>query len=167
MNRGSTDAQQEVLDERIVNAMRHFNNELEPLLQALRQSPATTDSTAALGYNTELKALYINLSLKLHLFNYCESGFNIEAFNAGKKNFVPAAPPVNAYAGTQTTKKIDSPHPELYKQLRRLRDKICSEMDAPIYFVAGSATLDEMARYLPQSVHELTQINGFGKVKTT
>src|SRR3954470_15659501 len=30
---GSTDAQQEALDERIVNAMRHFNNELEPLLQ--------------------------------------------------------------------------------------------------------------------------------------
>jgi ATP-dependent DNA helicase RecQ len=100
------------------------------------------------------------------LFNYCETGFSIEAYNAGKKSFVPVALPVNAYAGTQTAKKIDSPHPELYKQLRRLRDKICSELDAPIYFVAGSVTLDEMARYLPQSAHELTQVSGFGKVKT-
>ncbi len=163
----SADAQQEALDERIVKALRHFDNELQPLLLTLRQSPATTDSKQiALAYNNELKALYIQLSLKLHLFNYCEAGFSIEAFNGGKQSFVPVALPVNAYAGTQTNKKIDSPHPELYKQLRRLRDKICADLDVPIYFVAGSVTLDEMARYLPQSAHELTQVSGFGKVKT-
>ncbi len=161
-----TAQQQEALDERIVKALRHFDDKLQAASQQLRQSPATTDSKQiALAYNSEIKSLYINFSLKLHLFNYCESGFNIEAYNEAKKSFVPVAVPVNAYAGTQT-KKVDSPHPELYKQLRQLRDKICSEMDVPIYFVAGSATLDEMARYLPQTVHELIQISGFGKVKT-
>jgi ATP-dependent DNA helicase RecQ len=53
----------------------------------------------------------------------------------------------------------------LYQQLRKLRDNICSKNNQPIYIVAGSATLNEMARYLPQSAEELIKIRGFGKVK--
>ncbi|MCB0739927.1 MAG: HRDC domain-containing protein, partial [Chitinophagaceae bacterium] len=59
----------------------------------------------------------------------------------------------------------DSPHPVLHQQLRKLRDKICAPKNLPIYIVAGSATLDEMARYLPQTTTELKKINGFGDVK--
>ena len=36
----------------------------------------------------------------------------------------------------------------------------------PIYLIAGSATIDEMARFLPQSNEELLLITGFGKAKT-
>jgi len=53
----------------------------------------------------------------------------------------------------------------LHQQLRKLRDSICSKKDLPIYMVAGSRTLDEMATYLPQTIDELEQISGFGKVK--
>jgi uncharacterized protein YpbB len=36
----------------------------------------------------------------------------------------------------------------------------------PVYMVANSASLDEMARYLPQTFDELNKITGFGKIKT-
>jgi ATP-dependent DNA helicase RecQ len=49
--------------------------------------------------------------------------------------------------------------------LRELRDTICSKKDLPIYIVAGSATLDEMARYIPQTLTELRKISGFGDAK--
>jgi len=35
----------------------------------------------------------------------------------------------------------------------------------PIYIVAGSSTIDEMARYLPQTLQELRKISGFGDAK--
>jgi ATP-dependent DNA helicase RecQ len=35
----------------------------------------------------------------------------------------------------------------------------------PIYIVAGSRTIDEMAEYLPQTLDELKKISGFGNVK--
>jgi ribonuclease D len=53
----------------------------------------------------------------------------------------------------------------LHKHLRQLRDEICEKNNLPIYIVANSATLDEMAMYLPQSPEELKKISGFGDAK--
>ena len=36
----------------------------------------------------------------------------------------------------------------------------------PIYIVAGSKTIDEMAQYLPLTLEELRRISGFGDAKT-
>ncbi len=73
---------------------------------------------------------------------------------------------MNAYAKTSSYTNKESPHPNLLKQLRKLRDEICDKNGMPIYIVAGTNTLDEMARYLPQTSEELLQISGFGKAKT-
>jgi len=35
----------------------------------------------------------------------------------------------------------------------------------PVFFVASTASIDEMAEYLPQNLDELVKINGFGKAK--
>ncbi len=53
----------------------------------------------------------------------------------------------------------------LHQQLRKVRETICAKKDLPIYIVAGSTTIDEMARYLPLSLTELRKISGFGDVK--
>jgi uncharacterized protein YpbB len=81
-----------------------------------------------------------------------------------KKEFVLPSFYVNAYAGA-STKKTDSPHPDLQAQLRKRREQICEKRDLPIYLVAGTATIDEMARYLPQTLEELKMITGFGDAK--
>lgn len=36
----------------------------------------------------------------------------------------------------------------------------------PIYIIAGTNTLDEMSRYLPQTLVEIRKISGFGDAKT-
>ena len=63
---------------------------------------------------------------------------------------------INAYAGAEQ-KRSEAAHPVLHQQLRKLRDSICSKKDLPIYMVAGSLTLNEMATYLPQTIDELEQ----------
>src|SRR5204862_5250225 len=57
-------------------------------------------------------------------------------------------------------------HPVLHQKLRKLRDSICSKADLPIYIIAGTNTLDEMSRYLPQTLVEVRKISGFGDAKT-
>jgi ribonuclease D len=71
---------------------------------------------------------------------------------------------INAYAAA-SREFIDSPHPVLNQQLRRLRDSICAKRDLPVYYVVTGRTLDEMACYLPQTLDELEKISGFGKAK--
>jgi hypothetical protein len=91
--------------------------------------------------------------------------FDIEAYHQKKKNFILPAFGVNVYAGS-TNLRSESPHPLLHQKLRKLRDNICSRADLPIYIVAGTNTLDEMVRYLPQNLSEIRKISGFGDAKT-
>ena len=72
---------------------------------------------------------------------------------------------MNVYAG-EAKERTESPHPVLHQRLRKLRDNICSKADLPIYIIAGTNTLDEMSRYLPQTLVEIRKISGFGDAKT-
>ncbi len=155
----------EAAQSRISSAVAHFIKEWESVYQTIPQSPAITDSKmVALAYNNELRALYHAISLRLVLLRSCTNGFNTEAYIKAKKNFSTSNVSLNAYAGTSET-KTESPHPDLYRQLRQLRDTICTELEVPIYMVCGSAALDEMSRFLPLTTAQLVQITGFGRVK--
>lgn len=154
-----------VIQERSAKAAVHFTGEINNILAFLQLSPAVTDSKLhAKEYNERLKDTFIQLSFT----KYMLTGFNGQPEPAEwlqrKKKFVAPSFTVNAYAGA-SQKQTSSPHPALYKQLKELRDTICSQKNLPVYLVAGSNTLDEMARYLPQSVEELGKISGFGEVK--
>lgn len=98
------------------------------------------------------------------MFEGMREGFDIDTFHQRKQKFVLPSFSVNAYAGVNKI-KTDSPHPVLHQQLRKMRDIICSRKDIPIYIVAGSNTIDEMAMYLPQTLSELRKISGFGDAK--
>jgi hypothetical protein len=153
------------LQERIKAASNYFAAELQFISQFIQQSPAVTDSRLhAKEYNELLKEVFAQLSMKKFLLEGCSGYFDIEAFHRRKKKFVLPLFTVNAYAGG-SQQRAESPNPVLHQQLRKLRDSICSKKDTPIYMVAGSRTIDEMAEYLPQVPDELMQISGFGKVK--
>jgi uncharacterized protein YpbB len=94
----------------------------------------------------------------------CEPNFSINNYYQQKKNFILPSFNVNAYA-TASAQKTESPHPQLHKQLRELRNKICEQKNIPVYYVASTATIDEMAEYLPQNLNELVKISGFGSAK--
>jgi ATP-dependent exoDNAse (exonuclease V) alpha subunit len=154
-----------LLQERIKAAAGYFITETGSLIQFIQQSPAVTDSRMhSKEYNESLREIFAQLAMKKFMFEGFKEGFNIDAFHQRKQRFVLPSISVNAYAGA-TQKRVDSPHPTLHQQLRKLRETICSRKDIPIYIVAGSNTIDEMAMYLPQTLPELRKISGFGDAK--
>ncbi|NOT50880.1 MAG: AAA family ATPase [Chitinophagaceae bacterium] len=154
-----------VLTERIQTAAGYFVNEIRSAIQFIQRSPAITDSRIhAKEYNETLKEVFTELAMKIFLLEGFAGKFDIGYYHNRKQKFVLPAISINAYAGA-SQKKQDSPHPILHQQLRKLRESICSRKDLPIYIVAGSTTIDEMARYLPQTLTELRNVSGFGDAK--
>jgi PIF1-like helicase/Helix-turn-helix domain/HRDC domain/Helicase len=153
------------LQERIKAAASYFVTELGSLIQFIQQSPAVTDSRLhSKEYNESIREVFAQLAMKKFMLEGFNGKFETETFHRRKQKFLLPSIAINAYAGA-SQKRIESPHPGLHQQLRKLRDSICSRKDVPIYIVAGSNTIDEMAMYLPQSLTELRKISGFGDAK--
>ncbi len=151
--------------ERTIKAASHFVQELDMLINNLKQSPAVTDSKLhAKEYNEAMKEIFGELSLKRFLLQGFNGRLEVEEWQMRRKNFVVPSFTINAYAGAGN-QRTDSPHPALHQRLRKLRDAICAPKNIPIYIVAGSKTIDEMAQYLPQTLTELRKISGFGDAK--
>ena len=153
------------LQDRIKAAAVFFSNQLVLLMARVLQSPSITDSRMqAKEYNELLNEVYMQLSQQNYLLQGFGGKFDMQSFHRRKRSFVAPSFSVNAYAGV-SDKKMELAHPVLYFQLKKLRDSICSKKNLPIYIVAGSKCLEEMARFLPLTTEELLQISGFGKAK--
>ena len=156
-----------VLQKRIKAGGTYFVNEQNRLLELIQKSPVVTDSRIhAKEFNDGLKEVFAQLSANKYMLDGFDGKFEMENYPRRKKNFVLPPFTVNVYAGV-AKQRIESPHPLLHQQLRKMRDSICTKKDLPIYIVAGTNTLDEMARYLPQTLTELRKISGFGDAKIT
>jgi hypothetical protein len=157
----------EALQKRIIAASNHFYTSLQNCRQQVNKCNAVTDSkTVATDGNKLLTVLYQTICLRAHLFDGCKNGFDVNNYLLQKRTFEKPYLSVNMYAGKSSYQKNDSPYPDLYKQLRNKRDELCEQKNLAVYMVANSSSLDEMAKYLPQTFDELNQISGFGKVKT-
>jgi hypothetical protein len=157
----------EALQKRLAAAASHFSIELENIKSEINKCPAETDSKIiATDFNKLLLELYAGVGLKLYLFNGCQKGFYVNNYLLHKRKYVKSVLLANAYAGKSVHIKTESPHPELYKLLRKKRDALCEEKNSPIYLIAGSITLEEMATYLPQTLEELNRVSGFGPAKS-
>ena len=155
-----------VLSERISAGSIYFLNEQNKLSESLIGCPVVTDSRLhAKEINEILKEIFSGVSIKKYLMEGISGSFDIEAYHKRKKDFIIPSFTVNVYAG-EAKQRSESPHPVLHQKLRKLRDNICSKANLPIYIVAGTNTLIEMARYLPLNLTELRKISGFGDAKT-
>jgi hypothetical protein len=158
-------AESPALQERLKAAASYFVQEIGLLIPFIQQSPAVTDSRLhSKEFNDCIREVFAQLALKKFILEGINGNFDMNEFHRRRQQFVVPALAVNAYAGA-SEKRAASPHPLLHQQLRKLRDSICLRKDLPIYIVAGTATIDEMARYLPQTLTELRKISGFGDAK--
>jgi len=165
-NREENSDTNKVLNERITAGVIYFLKEQHTLIASISACPIITDSRLhAKELNETLKEIFAGLSMKKHSLEGVSGSFSIDTYHHRKKSFLLPAFPVNVYAG-EATKRAESLHPQLHQRLRKLRDSICAKSDLPIYIVAGTNTLDEMTRYLPQTLSELRKISGFGDAKT-
>jgi len=165
-SRGENQEAGDLLKERINAATQYFFKEQSGLIASITNCTVVTDSrTHAKEFNESVKEIFTGFTLKEHLLNGFSGKVDIVTYHQRKKSFILPPLVVNSYAGAVQSKS-ESPHPILHQRLRKLRDSICSKGDIPIYIVAGSTTLDEMSRYLPQDLIELRKISGFGDAKT-
>jgi ATP-dependent exoDNAse (exonuclease V) alpha subunit len=158
--------QGEKLSERVAAAAVYFINKLDEIIGFVRNSPASTDSKQhAKAYNDALKEVFVLLAEKKHLLGSGTQSFSIDGYYRQKKSFTVSPFNVNCYATAVTEQRTGSPHPALHKKLRELRNRLCELKDLPVYYVANSATIDEMATYLPQTLDDIVKISGFGQAK--
>lgn len=154
------------VDQRVKAGAIHFVTQIEGILQKIQTSTCITDSRIhAKEFNEELKNIFIELSLKQYLLSFDGEAMDIPVYHARKLNFKAPGFTVNAYSGAAHHDYTEMEHLALYQQLRKLRDHICEKRGVPVYMVAGSQTLLELARFLPQDLKELASISGFGPAR--
>ena len=154
-----------VLLDRLKSGSAHFITQLDKIIIVLKGSAAVTDSKLhAKEYNDSLKEIYSQLTLSRYIVAGYDGKIDTAIYHQRKKSFLVPSFTINAYAGA-SKQVTESPHPVLHQQLRKLRESICIKNDLPVYLVAGTKTLDEMATYLPQTPEELRKISGFGDAK--
>lgn len=157
------------VQERAKKAAVWFAEKLETdIIPAIKKQPAVSDSKEhADELDVALAKAFTAAKQWQQLVAVCRNGFDaIELLKAKSK--VNIAEVIGlAYAGSSKRKQQldDSPHPILLSQLKKMRDSICEQNGRPIYMVAATSTLHELALYLPQTPKELLQINGFGEQK--
>jgi hypothetical protein len=153
------------LKERIVKGASHFIGEFEGLINVLQTSTISTDNKLqAKDFNDALKELFTQFAQKKFLLQIINGPVDPEVWHKQKGAFIVPSFFVNSYAGSASI-AVETPHPQLYQQLKKVRDNICAQRNTPIYLVAASKTLVEMSCYLPHNQEELEMINGFGKTK--
>jgi len=158
---------EDFLAERLTAASAFFGEKIGFALETILHSPATTDSREnAREYNDQLRAIYAFMALKQHVFKGTVHPFSVEHYFELKNAFKTPEFDVNAYAKSAAPQKqLDIRHPKLYNLLLTLRNEICEPRNLPIYVVAGSKTLVELAEYLPLTEKDLLLIDGFGPAK--
>ncbi len=154
---------EEKLQERITAGANYFLGQLKNLSDSLKESPATTDSKAnAMDYNDDLKTVFTFIEEKLHIFNHTKEKFTVEQYYIAKNTLLLPPFSVNAYAGSNESKKSQAKYPALYYELSNYRKKISDSTHIPIYLVSSTKGLVELATYLPQTLDDMRKISGFG-----
>jgi len=154
------------LTERLNAASTFFSEKITTLLETFQQSPATTDSREnAREYNDLLRTNFAYIAQKLHVLKGLKYPFSVDNYFKLKNAFLIPDFNINSYAKTGSSKFVSSRNPKLYFELLNLRNQLCEPFDLPIYIVAGSKTLVEMADYMPLTESDLLKINGFGPAK--
>ena len=155
----------EELKDMVKRGSLHFNDKLNALITMISQCPALTDNKrTAAQFNELISELYVSIVEKIELLHTCRNGFSVLNYQEFRKNFKAPLCKVNIYSAASNLNNTDL-STGLYQELKQIRDKICEEKSLPVYMVANSQSLNEMATYLPLTIEGLEQITGFGKIK--
>jgi hypothetical protein len=156
-----------VLQNRIRQAAVYFERELEALVALLKNCAIRSESKeAASDLGEMLQQLFELLYTRNQLIKGAVQGFVFSDFVRNKLQVVFTEFKVNIYATAKNTRVAAGvEHPQLYRQLLLLRDEICNEEQKPIYMVAASKSIVELATYLPVTAEQLLKITGFGQAR--
>lgn len=154
------------LAERIKASSSYFTGKIETLLRTLRESTATTDNRAiAQEYDEGITSVFTATALKKQLISATAGDFSVASYYAARNQFRKPAFSITSYSRDTSGAQLKSIHPDLLNELVQRRNHISKSENLPVYLVAATKTLVQMADYLPESEKELLKIHGFGKIK--
>ena len=154
------------LQKRISDAANHFIPKIEDFIKQLNTHPLSTEhKDAATPINEKLMDISLALYNCGYFINYCKQPFSVTGFLQHKLKYIQQNFKITCYAVGSMEKKYNMSNSELYDNLKRWRNMVCSESGQPIYMVANQASLQEISTYLPRTKKNLMLISGFGKVK--
>ena len=154
-----------LLLERLAASSPYFVAKLNNLLELVSDSPAYTDNKShAKSYNDDLINIYTQVSQKKEFISKLKQEFTIENYFKWRKDLSIKLPDLQTYGGSKTESTV-SIHPDLMQRLAVVRNQLAEEADVPLYFVARTKSLQELADFLPQTPKDFLLIYGFGKIR--
>ncbi|HTN68890.1 MAG TPA: HRDC domain-containing protein [Dysgonamonadaceae bacterium] len=155
----------DLLQERLNASSEYFGDKLSDLLKEIAESPAYSDNKSqAKSYDTDLLNIYTQVAQKKEMIDSLKDGFSIENYFNWRNNFVLKLPDLETYGGGKK-KPMVSVNPELMQRLTEIRNNLAEENNVPVYIIARTKSLQELADYLPQTPKDFLLIYGFGKVR--
>ena len=152
--------------ERLQASSPYFAGRIDMLLRILRETPASSDNrTNAQEYDESIVSIFNALALKKHLIVETVVDFSAEAYYQARSQFRKPKFNITSYSRDSKGEQLKSIHPELLTELVQLRNRISKEQNTPVYIIASTKALVQMANFLPETEKELLKIHGFGKKK--
>lgn len=151
--------------QRLTDAIAFFIPKIEEILEIINKHNLKTDNKDyAKKIQNDVVGIYNGLNLKK--IQIIENGheFSIARY-LSLKNSYKRIENITFY-GAQSTEFADVAYKDLYKELLFVRSELSMQHKVPIYMVATTSSLQQMADCLPETMDELRLIKGFGEKKT-
>lgn len=158
--------QNPALQQRIIDAARHFSEPITWLLNNIKNHPLITEhKEVANDINDALQELALALYTTQYYLKYCGHPFVLKDYLKHKLELVLPRFNITCYASGKKQAYHDIPNPALFEALKRWRDREFESTGFPIYMIANADTLKALSTYLPLHKNDLAKIRGFGKAK--
>lgn len=135
------------------------------LMEPFQKGSFETDNKAsAKQINETLDQLMEELAIKTFCLKSCLNGFEVKKYLDTKAEAI-LQKTANKKSVTAKSLRSDTDHPELYELLRVWRKSEADDEDKPLYHIATTKSLVQIANFLPATTKQLLNIHGMGKVK--
>jgi hypothetical protein len=156
----------EVLQQRLADAAKHFAPKLNSYLDIVKQQPLITEhKETADTINVILNEVATVLHTTHYFMSYCTEKFTLLNYLKHRINLSTPRFNISCYGNSKVYVNKDIPQAALYGTLKTWRDSICDVELTPIYMVATHEMLKAICTYLPRNKRDLLLISGFGKAK--
>lgn len=161
-----TPSSEDELVQRLDAASVYFLGKIDELFHWLQGVRVSTDSKEyARDFDRSWNDFFALLERKRHWIKGIKEGFSVEKYFELRKSFNLPESTFTSYSRGQKRRNQGIEHVELLEMLYEVRDHIVDEYSLPIYRVANSKSIQEMAEFLPTSKSDLVKIQGFGEAK--
>ncbi len=168
---GKMPEEDEAIQERIGKAAAWYNAALtQKILPSVRKQLPQTDNQE---FADQFYAIYDNLVEELGLWqkmlSATEPGFSIKKLLEirSKKNIETILAENKQRINTRQREEDStvSDHPELFSELKHVRNRVAQELNVPHFMIASTKALLAASNQLPRNERALLDVKGFGKKK--